>query len=186
MNKKYDPYNIYNLPQHGKKDHLQSSTWKPGKIGLDGTGQEESFTCLHCKLLVTANSWISGVNNRNHCPVCLHSRHLDHFEAGDRLSSCMGTMAPVALTCMKKRKKYGEVLGELMLIHRCTCCGKISLNRIAADDDAETIWRVYKESLRISSTDRIALAREGIVILGSLQRHLVSTRLYGLRLRANG
>jgi hypothetical protein len=181
MKKNFDLYNIFS-PTIGKyHNQLPSGTWKPGSIKLDGVGQDESFTCLHCKLLVTVNSWISGVNNRNHCPICLHSRHLDHFKAGDRLSSCMGIMTPWALTCKKERKKYGETLGELMLIHRCTVCGKITLNRIAADDDAETIGRVYEESLRINASDRLELAREGIVILGPLQRRLVTSRLYGMK-----
>jgi hypothetical protein len=69
----------------------------------------------------------------------LHSRHLDLLRAGDRLAACKGSMQPVALTCKRSRKRYGQAAGELMLVHRCCECGKLSLNRIAADDDGEAI-----------------------------------------------
>jgi hypothetical protein len=42
------------------------------------------FTCKHCGAFVSALSVASGVINRNHCPFCLYSRHVDLFKAGDR------------------------------------------------------------------------------------------------------
>ena len=98
------------------------------------------FTCKHCGRYVSARTAISGVVNRNHCPYCLHSRHVDLFKPGDRLCACKGVMAPVGLTVKRSRDKYARGLnGELMLVHRCTACGTLSINRIAADDDAVRI-----------------------------------------------
>ena len=37
--------------------------------------------CLHCGTYISAEAVLSGVRNRNHCPHCLSSRHLDLFEA---------------------------------------------------------------------------------------------------------
>jgi DNA-directed RNA polymerase subunit RPC12/RpoP len=93
------------------------------------------FQCVHCRQHVTSTWLLSGVRNRNHCPYCLHSRHLDLFHAGDRLAACKGRMQPVGLTLKRTPKKYGDGWGELMLVHRCVECGKLSINRIAADDD---------------------------------------------------
>lgn len=62
----------------------------------------------------------------DHCPNCLHSIHLDQ-KPGDRSASCHGRMEPIGVWVRKN--------GEWALIHRCTVCGKISSNRIAADDN---------------------------------------------------
>src|SRR5512138_335612 len=105
------------------------------------------FRCKHCHAYVSTDPLLSGVNNRNHCPYCLHSRHLDLHEAGDRLSACKGEMKPVALTVKRTHNKYGNggnSRGELMLVHQCVECGKISANRIAADDIADFVLEIYQ------------------------------------------
>ncbi len=48
-------------------------------------------------------------------------------------------MRPVGLTVKAVRKKYGPGRGELMLVHACTECGKLSINRTAADDDPDAL-----------------------------------------------
>jgi hypothetical protein len=88
---------------------------------------------------VVADPFFSGVQHRNHCPYCLWSRHLDHEKAGDRLSACKAGMRPIGLTYKRTRKKYGDQRGEMMLVHLCLDCGKVSLNRVAADDDSEML-----------------------------------------------
>src|SRR5512147_2229255 len=98
------------------------------------------FRCAHCHALVSSAHLFSGVNNRNHCPYCLWSCHLDLFAAGDRLSACKAPMQPIGLTMKPGRNKYRpEAHGELMLVHACTGCGSLSINRIAADDDSQTV-----------------------------------------------
>lgn len=105
-----------------------------------------SFRCIHCCQIVPVARLLSGVHNRNHCPYCLHSRHLDLLRAGDRLAACKGNMQPVGLTYKRSWKKYGQALGELMLVHRCGDCGKLSINRIAADDDGEAILALLDQT----------------------------------------
>ena len=80
------------------------------------------FLCKHCYVYVSSASFLSGVQNRNHCPYCLWSRHLDLYAAGDRLSACKSSMKPIGLTTKVINKKYGYGRGELMLIHLCTDC----------------------------------------------------------------
>ena len=89
-------------------------------------GQQDTFgdfTCLHCGRLVQSHELLSGVRNRNHCPHCLSSRHLDLYAAGDRLAACKGRMQPVALTLKHDGNKYRRNSGELMLVHICDECG---------------------------------------------------------------
>ena len=105
------------------------------------------FRCLHCRQVISVDLTRSRVHNRNHCPYCLYSRHLDLYEAGDRLAACKEKMQPVALTIKKTRKKYGSGKGEIMLIHQCVDCGTLSINRIAADDDAATILDIFRSSI---------------------------------------
>lgn len=122
-----------------------------------------SFVCIHCRNPVLTYSWISGVQNRNHCPYCLRSRHLDLHQPGDRLSACKGIMHPIGLTLKRTYKKYGSMSsGELMLIHQCQECGKVSLNRIAADDDPQLILAIYIASLSLDPELRALLAQNGI------------------------
>jgi hypothetical protein len=123
------------------------------------------FRCAHCHQIVSSAHLLSGVNNRNHCPYCLWSRHLDLYTAGDRLSACKAPMQPLALTAKRRRNKYGQDRGELMLVHQCTDCGDVSINRIAADDDAHTLLGIFSASLALPARTRDLLLSNGIEIL---------------------
>lgn len=106
------------------------------------------FECRHCRLVVSAAAEVSGVRNRNHCPYCLWSRHLDLRVPGDRLSACQGGMRPVGLAFKRRHKQYASAQpGELMLVHQCQACGHVSLNRVAADDGPARLWDVFAASL---------------------------------------
>jgi hypothetical protein len=123
---------------------------------------------------------LSGVNNRNHCPYCLWSSHLDLFAAGDRLSACKAPMKPIGLTLKKSRNKYQrEPHGELMLIHECVECKTLSINRIAADDDSATILAIFQESLALGHPIHTACLQYGILILKAEDAKIVHTQLYG-------
>lgn len=138
------------------------------------------FTCKHCGRFVSARTAVSGVVNRNHCPYCLHSRHVDLFEAGDRLCACKAGMAPVGLTFKRSRDKYArDRSGELMIVHRCTDCGALSINRIAADDDPVCLLAALTQPVGTRGTLQSACARQGIRLLAEADRPLVLTRLYG-------
>lgn len=138
------------------------------------------FRCAHCHAIVSSAHLLSGVNNRNHCPYCLWSCHLDLFAAGDRLCACKSPMKPIGLTMKKGRNKYQtELRGELMLIHECVECKGLSINRIAADDDSETVIAVFQESLMSGHQIYTQCQQHGIAILNSEDTKLVYTQLYG-------
>lgn len=142
--------------------------------------QCEGFVCLHCHNIVSAEQALTGGHNRNHCPFCLSSRHLDLYQAGDRLSACKGHMKPIGLTLKDTPGKYAnERQGELMLIHQCEDCGKVSINRIAADDDDEAILTVFERSQWIDLGTHSLLSKSGIWLLGAEETPLVHRRLYG-------
>ena len=92
----------------------------------------ESFKCRHCRAFVGPT--ISGGRHRNHCPLCLHSRHVDGKRPGDRASECGSLMAPVA--------RFDRPDGEAMLVHRCLGCGFERHNRLAADDSILLLTRL--------------------------------------------
>ena len=136
------------------------------------------FKCGHCHVLVSSAHTVSGVRNRNHCPYCLWSCHLDLYAAGDRLCACKGQMEPVGLTMKVSRNKYRlDGRGELMLVHQCVECGTLSINRVAADDDSSTIMTVFQESL----TNDIHSLCEGYGIRMLIAQDLdaVHQQLYG-------
>ncbi|HEY9122646.1 MAG TPA: RNHCP domain-containing protein [Brevefilum sp.] len=139
------------------------------------------FICKHCGYFVSSLTLVSGVVNRNHCPYCLHSQHVDLYHPGDRLCPCKALMAPVGLTLKRSRDKYApDNHGELMVVHRCINCGELSINRIAADDDPEKLLAILKNSTK----GRYALLDEcrikGIRLLDEKShRYLVQSRLFG-------
>jgi len=145
---------------------------RPGTFG--------DFKCAHCHTIVSSAHILSGVNNRNHCPYCLWSCHLDLYAAGDRLSACKAPMKPIGLTMKAGRNKYQrDARGELMLIHQCAQCRVLSINRIAADDDSETVMAVFQESLTLGSQIHTQCQENGIVMLGLENTKIVHTQLYG-------
>ena len=83
----------------------------------------QSFICIHCGRTVAPAQ--SGTHNRNHCPYCLSSRHVD-LRPGDRRSGCRAAMEAIGV--------YVQPNGEWSIIHRCTACGILKLNRIGPDD----------------------------------------------------
>jgi RNHCP domain-containing protein len=138
------------------------------------------FRCAHCDTIVSSTHLLSGVNNRNHCPYCLWSRHLDLFVAGDRLSACKAPMKPIGLTMKKGRNKYQrEPRGELMLIHACVECQALSINRIAADDDSDNVMTVFEKSFTLAHPIHALCQENGIVILNAEDAEVVRTQLYG-------
>ncbi|MBW6472561.1 MAG: RNHCP domain-containing protein [Anaerolineaceae bacterium] len=115
-----------------------------------------------CGQMVSSDYMLSGVNNRNHCPYCLHSKHVDLHQSGDRLNACRSTMRPIGLAWKKSAQKYGSSRGELMIIHRCDGCHQISINRIAADDRSDLIQRLFQETIHLSSEGLQQLRHNGI------------------------
>src|SRR5512134_497036 len=138
------------------------------------------FRCAHCHALVSSAHLLSGVNNRNHCPYCLWSCHLDLFAAGDRLSVCKAAMKPIGLTMKKGRNMYqSKSSGELMLVHECTECRALSINRIAADDDAGTIIEVFQVSITLDLQILAVLIQNGIDVLKAEDAGILHTQLFG-------
>ena len=159
--------------RHKQRYHHQS-------LGNSTRQSEQLFRCLHCGLDITCNSIISGVQNRNHCPCCLWSRHVDLRVAGDRLSPCRSAMRPVGLTTKQSQNKYARDRdGELMIIHQCTRCEKLSINRIAADDSTNDLLELFERSCEPSALFLADLTSSGIVLLTHGDRELVQWRLFG-------
>ncbi len=138
------------------------------------------FRCCKCGQWVPFSEFM-GTEHRNHCPFCLWSKHVDLKKSGDRKSKCQAPMKPIGLTFKHEGvDKYGRPQqGELMLIHECVNCGKISINRIAADDNEEAILRVFEESQKLSPGKRNQLERENIEVLSSERKEEVLTQLFG-------
>ena len=91
-----------------------------------------SFRCRHCRLDVPLDA--PGTAHRNHCPACLWSRHLDGVRPGDRAADCGAAMEPLAIAVRRD--------GEWLIVHRCTACDAIDLNRVAGDDNALLLTRL--------------------------------------------
>ena len=138
------------------------------------------FICSHCGKKVSFKRTI-GTEHRNHCPFCLWSQHEDLEISGDRKSNCRGQMKPIGLTFKKEgQDKYGQQKqGELMIIHQCLICGKISINRLAGDDDNQVILEVFEESKKLNPEIINKLTRDGIKVLTEQDKEEIAIQLFG-------
>ena len=87
-------------------------------------GRNVGFACAVCGAEVPP---LANGSCRNHCPVCLHSLHVDVYP-GDRASDCGGVLEPVGA---EHDGKKGWVI-----VHRCERCGAVRRNKAALDDPA--------------------------------------------------
>ena len=93
---------------------------------------DESFVCENCGRKVPK----LGYSCRNHCPYCLHSKHVD-INPGDREENCHGDLEPIGLEISNK-KGY-------VIIFKCKKCGAIRKNKAAEDDDMSLIIELSKK-----------------------------------------
>ena len=70
--------------------------------------------------------------------------------------------------------------GELMVIHQCTNCGKLSPNRIAGDDNEYRLLSVLKESLSINKGISNQLQNLGLELIVSKNKEEALISLFGI------
>lgn len=95
--------------------------------------RNDSFTCQVCSYFVDS----AQGTFRNHCSHCLTSKHVDSVIPGDRASVCHGLMIPVEIE--------GTNPDDLVIIHECERCGKVSRNTIARDDNRRTLFNMIRK-----------------------------------------
>lgn len=96
-------------------------------------GISEEFKCRNCRNFIGTPP--SGGSQRNHCPLCLFSLHVDGKTPGDRASDCHSLMEPIGVF-------YRVSNLEQMVVHRCRGCGFVRYNRVAADDNPVLLGRL--------------------------------------------
>ncbi len=132
------------------------------------------FKCTHCKQWVVINE-LMGSKNRNHCNMCFWSKHIDG-KPGDRTATCLGGMKPIGLTF--KHEGISKQ-GEIMFIHLCCSCNKLSINRVLRDDPEHTILDVFNDSLEIEESMQTRLQNEGIYLAIEDDREEIMVQLFG-------
>jgi len=124
------------------------------------TDESFPFICQNCGVGISVPP--QGTMNRNHCPNCLFSKHVDH-RVGDRLAVCRGLMEPIGIWV-----KDG---GEWAIIHRCAKCGVIRSNRIAGDDDTDKLFALAAKPLRERSFNDTDCIRTVEIKKGKVVNH---------------
>lgn len=95
---------------------------------------DEPFICENCGYQVQKLNYTA----RDHCPNCLHSKHVDN-NPGDRSASCGGLLIPLGLEKASK--------GDYKIIYRCKKCGCIKKNVMAKDDDYDLIIKLSTNNI---------------------------------------
>ena len=88
----------------------------------------EEFICENCGNHVS----VSDTTARDHCPVCLYSKHVD-IMPGDRENKCGGLLEPIGIEKFKDTYK---------VIYRCRKCHENHKNIMARDDDMNEIIKL--------------------------------------------
>ncbi len=127
-----------------------ADTWKPASRKQRRADGQESFKCGRCRAFIGPT--VSGGRHRNHCPLCLHSRHVDDTRPGDRASGCRSLMEPIGV--------FHRPKGEQVLLHRCLGCGLERHNRVAADDNPLAMLRLPPVPPRLGGAGRIPIHEE--------------------------
>lgn len=91
-----------------------------------------AFVCEACGKSVS----VLKVGVRNHCPHCLCSLHTDIFP-GDNANECHGLMVAVSTL-------YDED-ENMLLLHKCTSCGKTARARVEMDDNYDEILKILSD-----------------------------------------
>lgn len=86
----------------------------------DDKDNKKEFRCMNCGRVSTED--MAG-EEPEHCPNCLAGIHREDEQGYE----CGGILEPVGVWVRKN--------GEWAVIHRCTRCGKVASNRVAADDN---------------------------------------------------
>ena len=159
------------MKRHYKRFEVNVEREKHRKIRNE---QKGGFTCSHCRGWVVINEYI-GTANRNHCNMCLWSKHVDE-KKGDRKALCQAGMKPIGLTF---RIEGINRRGEIMLIHDCAHCQKLSINRLAADDCQTSIMAIFEASSRLSPVVKQRLAGGGIYLAAGADKHSILIQLVG-------
>lgn len=92
----------------------------------------ENFICEHCGVEVVGNGYT------NHCPKCLWSKHVD-IHPGDREAECKGMMKPTSTEGKE---------GEWVIVHTCEKCGYQKRNKVAKEDEMESVFAVSKTRIQ--------------------------------------
>lgn len=163
------------MKRHRKHDKRHDRHAEHLKVRKNRQEQNSGFKCSHCKQWVVINDFI-GTANRNHCNICLWSKHVD-VKKGDRRAECQAGMRPIGLTF---RIEGQGVRGEIMLIHDCMGCAKISINRIARDDAEQLIFDIFNASLDLSEEHRALLSEADIYVAGSQDKQTIFDQLFGI------
>lgn len=96
---------------------------------------DEEFICENCGAKVSK----LGYSCRNHCPVCLYSKHVD-INPGDRAETCHGMLEPIKVE-IDSKKGY-------IIIYKCKKCGKIRKNKAAEDDNIDLIIKLTSMEIK--------------------------------------
>ena len=95
---------------------------------------DEEFICENCGSQVER----LGYSCRNHCPNCLHSKHVD-INPGDRQETCHGILKPIGIE-INNKKGY-------VIIFKCEKCAMVRKNKSAKDDDMEQIIEICNKKI---------------------------------------
>ena len=101
------------------------------QVRMNPIHRDESFTCVNCGEEVPAG----GARVRDHCPYCLHGRHVDNVP-GDRAADCGAVLEP---------RSFSVVGGQVTITYACRGCEHVFRVRAHADDQLPKGLRLSDE-----------------------------------------
>lgn len=90
-------------------------------------------------------------------------------------------MKPIGLTLKNIRiNPYTKkISGEIMLVHLCLACGKVSCNRVAGDDNSYSVISLLSRTEELNAITLAKLSDLNVQLLSSDDERMVSIALMG-------
>jgi len=160
--------------------HQQAKKQKENIAKIKAEKQQKKLICCRCD-----NEAIFSVDidvaHINHCSHCLSLYHIDKNFSDDCSTNCGGCMHAIGLTFKKEGndKCNNQKEGELMIIHKCVICDKVSINRLATDDDEVAILVLFHKSFLLDNATKQKILNEGIEMASLKDKERVFIKLFG-------
>ena len=163
--------------------HQQAKKQKENIAKIKAKKQQKKFICCGCNNEITF-SIDTDVAHTNHCPRCLSLRHLNKKFLDDRATDCGGCMRAIGLTFKKEGidKHNNQKEEELMIIHKCVICDKISINHLATNDDEAAILVLFYKTFLLDNLIKQKILNEGINAVSLKDKERVFIKLFEKRI----
>ena len=163
--------------------HQKAKKQKENIVKIKAEKQQKKFICCECNNEISFSVNIDTTHT-NHCPRCLSLRHFNKKFLDNGATNCGGCMRAIGLAFKKEEgdKYSNQKEEELMIIHKCVICDKISINHLAIGDDEVAILVLFHKSFLLDNVTKQKILNKGIKLASPRDKERVFVKLFEKRI----